>query len=122
MSIEDWSKNIVLVDLPCEPDSRGELDRLIRHIRDRRDCDVVIDLSNVGLLTSASLGPLVCLNKLLQDSGRKLSLCCVAPATRGVFSITGLDGLFEIFESRFDALATVRALPGGETPAGEKTS
>ncbi len=121
MSIEKWSENIVLVELPCEPQTREELNRVIRHVCDRGNCDVMIDFSNVTIMTSASLAVLLRLKKLLEDCRQRLSLCCVALTTRGIFSVTGLDDFFEIFDDRFDALATVQALPGSPTSSGENT-
>jgi len=121
MSLQEWSENVVLLELPGEPQTREELDRGVRHIRDRGNCDVVIDFGNVTIMTSASLAVLLRLKKLLEDCGRRLSLCCVGPATRGIFSVTGLDGFFEIFDDRFDALATVRNLPNGEAASAKTT-
>jgi anti-anti-sigma regulatory factor len=45
------------------------------------------------------------LRKLLADCSHKLVFCNVAPATKGIFSVTGLDGIFEIVEDKFIALA-----------------
>jgi anti-anti-sigma factor len=120
MSLQEWSESIVLVELPGEPQTREELDHGIRHVRDRGNCDVVIDFSNVTIMTSASLAVLLRLKKLLEDCGQRLSLCCVGPATRGIFSVTGLDGFFEIFDDRFDALAKVQSLPHGEAASAKK--
>ncbi|MEN6424525.1 MAG: STAS domain-containing protein [Phycisphaerales bacterium] len=113
MSIETWSENTVLVGLPGEPQSRDELNRVIQYVRARGDCDVVLDFSDVTIMTSASLASVLRLKKLLEDNARRLSLCCVSHATRGIISVTGLDGFFEIFDDRFDALAAVQVVPNG---------
>ncbi len=120
MSIEQWSESIVLVELPCEPQTREELIHLVRYVRDRGNCDVVIDFSKVNIMTSASMAALLRLKKLLEDCAHRLSLCCVGPATRGILSVTGLENFFEIFDDRFDVLATVQALPSGEMASREK--
>ncbi|HSW01072.1 MAG TPA: STAS domain-containing protein [Sedimentisphaerales bacterium] len=121
MSVQEWSENVILVDLPGEPQTREELNQGIRHVRNRGTCDVVIDFSNVTIMTSASMAVLLRLTKLLQTCGRRLSLCCVGPATRGIFSVTGLDGFFEIFDDRFDALVRVQSLPPGEAVSAKTT-
>jgi anti-anti-sigma factor len=121
MTVQEWSENIVLVELPGEPQTREELNHGIRHVRERGNCDVVIDFSNVTIMTSASLAALLRLKKLLEGPGQRLLLCCVGPTTRGIFSVTGLDGFFEIFDDRFDALATVQSLPQGEAPSAKRS-
>ncbi|MHC4913194.1 MAG: STAS domain-containing protein [Planctomycetota bacterium] len=76
--------------------------------RDRGDCDVVVDFSNVDIVTSSSLSKLLKLRKLLADCGHRLVFCNVAAATRGIFTVTGLDGIFELAEDKFVALASLQ--------------
>ncbi len=114
MSITNWSENTVLVELAGEPQTREEIHCVIQEVRKRGDCDVVVDFSAVTILTSASLAVLLRLKKLLDDCGRRLSLCCVSPSTQGILSIIGLDDFFEIFDDRFDVLATLQAVPASE--------
>jgi len=58
MGIQNWSENIVLVDLPQEPEMGDELKAVIEIIRDRGDCEVVVDFSSVDIVTSSSLSKL----------------------------------------------------------------
>ncbi len=105
MGIQNWSENIVLVDLPQEPEIADELKSVIETVRDRGDCDVVIDFSSVDIVTSSSLSKLLKLRKMLADCEHRLVFCSVAPATRGIFTVTGLDGIFELADDKFVALA-----------------
>ncbi len=105
MGIQNWSEDIILVDLPQEPDMGEELQTVTSIVRDRGDCDVVVDFSNVDIVTSSSLSKLLKLRKLLGDCGHRLVFCSVAAATRGIFSVTGLDGIFEVADDKFMALA-----------------
>lgn len=105
MGIQNWSENIVLVDLPQEPEMGDELKAVIEIIRDRGDCEVVVDFSSVDIVTSSSLSKLLKLRKLVGDCGHRLVFCSVAPATKGIFTVTGLDGIFEIADDKFVALA-----------------
>ena len=59
MGIQNWSEDILLVDLPQEPEMGDELKTVIAEFRDRGDCDVVIDFSNVDIVTSSSLSKLL---------------------------------------------------------------
>ncbi len=105
MGIQNWSENIVLVDLPQEPEMSDELKSVIEIVRDRGDCDVVIDFSSVDIITSSSLSKLLKLRKMLADCEHRLVFCGVAAATRGIFTVTGLDGIFEVADDKFVALA-----------------
>ncbi|MBP8304453.1 MAG: STAS domain-containing protein [Phycisphaerae bacterium] len=105
MGIQSWSEDILLVDLPAEPDLGEELKTVITTVRDRGDCDVVIDFSGVDIITSSSLSKLLKLRKLLGDCGHRLIFCGMAAATKGVFTVTGLDGVFEYAPDKFVALA-----------------
>ena len=108
MSIHRWSEDVILVDLPRELEKHNELQTVIGMVRDRGDCDVVIDFSHVDVVGGACLAGLLEVRRLLHDGGHKLTLCSVAPATKGVFTIARLDDLFEFVEDRFAALASLQ--------------
>ncbi|OHB61232.1 MAG: hypothetical protein A2167_05375 [Planctomycetes bacterium RBG_13_46_10] len=108
MGIQNWSEDIILVDLPAEPEMGDELKTVIEVVRDRGDCDVVIDFGSVDIVTSSSLSKLLKLRKLLGDCSHRLILCSVAAATKGIFTVTGLDGIFELTDDKFVALASLQ--------------
>jgi len=108
MGIQNWSEDIILVDLPAEPEMGEELKTVTQMARDRGDCEVVVDFSKVDIVTSSSLSKLLRLKKLMSDCGHRLVFCNVAPATKGIFTVTGLDGIFEIVDDKFIALASLQ--------------
>lgn len=108
MGIQNWSDDVVVVDLPVEPQLNDELCATSEIVRDRGDCDVVVDFSQVDIITSSSISALLKLQKLLTDCRCKLVLCNVAPATRSIFSVTGIDEIFEFSEDKFLALASLQ--------------
>ncbi|RKY24988.1 MAG: hypothetical protein DRP62_02425 [Planctomycetota bacterium] len=112
MGIQNWSEDIILVDLPSEPQMADELSAVTEIVCDRGDCDVVMDFSSVDIVTSSSLSALLKLRKLLADCGHRLVFCNVAAATKGIFSITGLDAIFEFTDDKFVALAGLQMVPG----------
>ena len=105
MAIQNWSENIMLVDLPSEPEIADEMKIVTDLVLDRGDCDVVIDFSSVDIVTSSSLSSMLKLRKLLNDCGRKLVFCSVASATKRVFETTGIDEIFDFADDKFTALA-----------------
>ena len=105
MGIQNWSENVVLVDLPAEPLMGDELKTVADIIKDRGDCDVVVDFSAIDIITSSSLSKFLKLRKMLMDCDHQLIFCSVAPATKGIFAVTGLEGVFKVVDDKFVALA-----------------
>jgi len=105
MGIQNWSDNIILVDLPSEPLMGDEIKTVTDIVRDRGDCDVVMDFSGVDIITSSSLSKLLKLRKMLLDWDHQLVFCNVAPGTKGIFTVTGVEGIFKVVEDKFVALA-----------------
>jgi len=100
MSIHRGAHDVILVDLPRESEKHNELQIVAGMVRDRGDCDVVVDFSHVDVVGGACLAGLLEMRRLLTDCGHKLTLCSVAPAVKGVFIIARLDDLFEFAEDR----------------------
>jgi anti-anti-sigma regulatory factor len=107
MAIQERSQGVVLVELPKEPLVRDELEVVLGIVRHRGGCEVVVDFSEVDIITSVALSSLLKLQKLLGDCGGRLVLCNVAAVTRGILSVVGVDGLFVVHEGKFGALETV---------------
>ena len=110
MGIQNLSENIVLVDLPQEPEMADELKSVTEVVRDRDDCNVVIDFSKVDIVTSSSLSKLLKLRKVLADCGHRLVFCSVAAPTRGIFKVTALDRIFELADDKSVALTSLQTV------------
>ena len=108
MSIERWSDNIVLVNLAKEPQLGEELQMVTAIIADEKDCDVVVDYSDVEILTSSSIAKMLKLRKVIKDAGRNLLLSAVSRRTREVFVVTGIDSVFEFVDDKTIALASMQ--------------
>ena len=68
--------------------------------------DLALDDPRVIDLSQGIAGPYCA--KLLADCGHRLIFCSVAAATRGIFTVTGLDGIFEFADDKFVALASLQ--------------
>jgi len=104
MAIQNYSDNILLVELPPEPDTRAELDKIMDTIRHKPHCDVIVDFAAVDILKSLSLSGCLQLHELLKASGRRLIFSNVAPLTKGIFNVTCFDGIFEFINDKEQAL------------------
>ena len=68
MGIQNWSENVILVNLAAEPDLGEEIQSVCEIVSKRTDQDVVMDFSDVEILTSSSIAKLLKLRKVLFDN------------------------------------------------------
>ena len=99
--------NVLLVELQGQTRAYEEFDDAVRRVRNQEECDVIVDFENVTILTSRSLTPLMHLRDLVKSRRRRLLLCSLNQADKGVFSVTGLDRIFEIVDDRSSAMAAL---------------
>jgi anti-anti-sigma factor len=97
------------LDLPKEPETGDELKKVIECVRDRSGCDVIIDFSGVDIVVSSSLSTLLELRKLVADREQRVICCSVATSTRGIFTVTGLESVFEFADDKSVALQEIGA-------------
>lgn len=69
---------------------------------------LLISFANVDHLSSAALGALITIHNRVKAKGGQLRLAEIDPQIYEVFVITKLNKLFEIHESRANALASFR--------------
>jgi anti-sigma B factor antagonist len=96
--------NVAKFDL-LETDSfRDELEPVLSSADDK---PLLLDLSRVEFVTSATLGVMADLVKQCRAKGRPLALVGVRPKVLEVLRISHLDHLFSIHDSEDDALASL---------------
>ena len=81
------------LDLHTSPQLR---DHVLSMIGDRDGVRLALDLTDVGFLDSSSLGMLVTLLKRIREHDGDLRLVGVTGSPMKVFTLTGLDRVFEI--------------------------
>ena len=117
MGIENLPEGIIYVTLPGEPKLGGELDKVCQVVAENGDCNVVVDFSDVDIVTSPNLSNLLKLRKQLENNSKRLICCGVSAMTKGIFTITGLETVFEFVDNKFAALKALEAQ--GEPVASE---
>ena len=105
MSIENWSEEITLVNLVKEPDMGNELQTVIGLVTSESKFDVVVDFSEVDIVSSSSIAKLLKLRKVLKENGNHLVISSVDLRTMRIFDMTGLNSVFDFVEDKFVALA-----------------
>ncbi len=109
MAIQKMSEDVLLVDLPPkEPQLGQELENVNKIIADKPDYDVIVDFFRVEIITSSSLSNLLILRNLLEERSRQLILCNIAVVTNYIFTVAGLDKVFDFVDDHSAALAAVK--------------
>jgi anti-anti-sigma factor len=65
---------------------------------------VIFDLSNIRFLDSMGCGALLSCHRQLKEKGGKMGLCCAQKQVNAIFDLMGFPQLFDVFETREDAL------------------
>lgn len=108
MGIQNFSKDILLITLPQQPQHGEEIDIVNKLLSESVDFDVLVDFTEVEILTSESICSLMILDKLLTGSGRKLVLYNLPSAIKQIFIRTGLLTVFVLADDEFDAVQHIR--------------
>ena len=108
MGIRNISQDVLLVSLPQQPQQSDELEAVNSMLSEAIDHDIVIDFSQVEMLTSESICGLLILAKLLSGAGHQLVLCSLPPAINDIFVRTGLLSVFEFADNECDALVHLK--------------
>ncbi len=109
MSFETSKQDgIVLVDVDGQliVGNRQELKQKVMDELEAGERKFLIDFANTGYIDSSGLGVLVSLSKKIREQDGELRLASLNEDLRTLFELTKLDTLFNIAESRQEALAS----------------
>lgn len=109
MPIENLCEDVLLVRLRQHPQDADELDVVNKMLGDTVDRDVIVDLSDVQMLTSGTICGLIILDRLLKSGGHQLVLFNVPHPIKKVFIRTGLLTVFEFASDEVAALEQVHS-------------
>ena len=112
MEVDNYLKDVLLVTLPREPHLGPELDKLTEIVSEGCSRDVIVDFTNVAMLTSESICSLMILDKYLSSFGRQLVFCNASAEITHVFGRTGLAAVFTFADDALAAVAAVRRSSG----------
>ena len=105
MGIQEWSQDVILVNLAPEPQMSEELDTVVDMVKNRCDCSVVVNFSDADIISSSSLAKMLKLHKLVKDCNKELVFCGISARTKGLFEVVGLDSIFDVVDDTFIGLA-----------------
>lgn len=108
MAVEQWSESVLLGNLSDDPQFTDDLKVLIDQCSGSKRYDVLLNFADVSYLNSSNIAKLLKLRKTITTNERKLRLCAVNRAVWGVFLVTGLDRIFDVFEDVPTGLASLQ--------------
>ncbi len=112
MGIQHLFDDVLFVTLPTEPQSGDELERLNEIAADGSFHDVIVDFTEVKMLTSESICSLMILARYLSVSDRRLVFCNISAEIREIFIRTGLESIFTFVDDDYAAIQLVRPAAG----------
>lgn len=95
-----WIKNltdktsVICIAVSCELELQRELQIVNKMLPDKSDCNVIISLANIEILTSPNISGLLILRNSLSRIGRQLILCKVGFSVKCTFRTMGLSSVF----------------------------
>ncbi|MBI1375216.1 MAG: STAS domain-containing protein [Phycisphaera sp.] len=108
MPIQQWSDDILMVELNDEPVFSEEIQALSDRVDKGPDCHVVLNLGNITRLNSSNISQLLRIRKKQINKDVQLRICSVPDSLWGVMLITGLDKIFDFQSDVPSALASLQ--------------
>ena len=107
----DYGQDAIMVTLKYEKiledsDIQSLEESILPIIEENDKIKFVINFCNVKFLSSAMLGLLIRINKLISEKNGQLRLCSINDKIMGVFKITRLDKVFAISDDPIKALSS----------------
>ncbi|HEY5218287.1 MAG TPA: STAS domain-containing protein [Gemmatimonadaceae bacterium] len=98
--------SIIEIDGQLIVGNRQELKQKMLDALDGGARKLLVDFAKTGYIDSSGLGVLVSLSKKIREQGGELRLAALNEDLRTLFELTKLDTLFQISDSREQALAS----------------
>ena len=111
VSVENWSEDILVVELQDDPAFSDDVTAVIDQVDGSKDVDVVLNLAGINYLNSSNIAKLLKLRKKLHARKRRLVLCGIDTNVWGLFLVTGLDNVFDFADNVAMGLASVQLEP-----------
>ena len=92
------------IDVETSPQLRERFDELLA----QGEHNFVIDLGGVDFIDSSGLAAFVRLFKRVRVGEGDVKLCCIRPEILKIFELTRLNRVFDIFDTRAEAVKSYR--------------
>jgi anti-sigma B factor antagonist len=104
----DGTITIVLMGSKLDALISNEIEVKLIEVADSGSKKILCDFSNTEYISSSGLRVMLSIAKKLQKNSGKIVLSCMRLSVYDVFKITGLTNIFEIYENRQQAIASLQ--------------
>ena len=103
-----WQDKQVVIDVSGDVDMghSAAFQQCLSDVMAKRPTHVILDLDGVDYMDSSGIASLVKLNSQAKSAGAALSLVAVHQNVRSILQITRLDGMFSVFGTEQEAIAS----------------
>ena len=109
MGIQQWSEDIIMVDLAnAEPELSEELRAVCDQLEAGADCHVVINMGDTSYINSSNIAQLLMIREGVGKANRELRLTGLNVGILDVMATTGLEKVFEIVDDLPMAIASLQ--------------
>ena len=105
----DGEVALVLLDPRFDPLTSKEIEAKLTALVDAGSKKILCDFSGTEYISSAGLRVMLSVVKKLQKDGGKMVLSCMQPFVSSVFKMAGFNQIFEICETREQAMASLKS-------------
>ncbi len=114
LTVDTRSSGIKVIRIHGDLDSMGSqmVDEPLTTAISERGSSVLVDLSEVGFISSAGMAMLLVKGKMLHRGGGKMALSAATDRVREVLSLAGFNELFNLYGTLDDALKAMEGNAG----------
>lgn len=94
--------------LRVDGSNASDFENALRDIMQADDRALVLDFEPLTYISSAGLRVLLLTAKNMQKRGAGFGICTLAPPIREVFAISGFDKIISTYESKDEAVASLK--------------
>ena len=108
MPIQQWSDQIVVVELGNDPQFTDELNSLTERLERDPPVDVVLNMQGVRFVNSSNIAKLLRVRKAVVANDRRIFLTGISTQVWGILLVTGLDKIFDVADDTASALTSLQ--------------
>ena len=108
MPIQQWSDQILVVELGNDPQFTDELNSLTERLERNPPEDVVLNMQGVSFVNSSNIAKLLRVRKAVIAVDRRVFLTGISTQVWGILLVTGLDKIFDVADDTASALTSLQ--------------
>lgn len=82
---------------------------------DPDESSIILDFAHLGYISSAGLRVCLIIGKKFNGPGKAFGICNLTRSIRDIFTVSGLDQIIPVYESRSAAIEAIRGVTGTES-------